>query len=209
MSYIYDILANFHSSFFDFFEWNYDDDIVHIKKLPILRVSVDFFYCLKFSSVVVSSDLLDKIYRKTDFFKLNKDKYCYVCCFSDGREALIVRFSKDGSVLGRSSMLLDEEGEAVSLSECVDICNYDFVSVEKCDFLGFKTRKEVSEFFRFSDKLKSMDDNKLFYLYFECFNEYEDDRGIVLSKIMSVLDENFASIGDKVGNFLKLTSFNK
>jgi hypothetical protein len=54
-----------------------------------------------------------------------------------------------------------------------------------------------------------MDDNKLFYLYFECFDEYEDNRNIVLSKIMSVLDENFILIGEKVGNFLKLTSFNK
>jgi hypothetical protein len=140
---------------------------------------------------------------------LSKDKYCYVCCFSDGREALIVRFSKDGSVLGRSSMLLDEESEAVSLSEGVEACDYDFVSVEKCDFLGFKTRKEVSDFFCFSDRLKSMDDNKLFYLYFECFNEYEDDRDVVLSRIMNVLDKNFVLIGDKVGNFLKLTSFNK
>ena len=209
MHYIYDILANFHSSFFDFFDWNYDDDIVHIKKLPILRVGVDFFNCLKYSDVVVSCELLDKIYRKTDFFKLCKDRYCYVCCFSDGREAMIVRFGKDGSILGRSSMLLDEECEAVSLSDGLDVVDYDFVSVERCDFLGFKTRREAFDFCRFSDELRSMDDSKLFYLYFECFNEYEDNRDVVLSRIMNVLDKNFVLIGEKVGNFLKLTSFNK
>ena len=39
MNYIYDILLNFQNEYYDFFEWNTNDQITHIKKIPIIKVS--------------------------------------------------------------------------------------------------------------------------------------------------------------------------
>ena len=74
MSYIYDILANFNDCFYEFFDWNENDNIIHIKKLPILKVSVDFFNKVKYCDVIVDGSLIEKIYRRTDFFSINKNK---------------------------------------------------------------------------------------------------------------------------------------
>ena len=35
MNYIYDILLNFKKEFFEFYEWNLNDDIIHIKILVL------------------------------------------------------------------------------------------------------------------------------------------------------------------------------
>jgi len=209
MNYIYDVLANFNNCFYDFFDWNVDDDIVHIKKLPILKVSYSFFNKVKYHEVVVSKDLLDKIYHKTDFFKINKNKYSYVCAFCDGNEAIILNFSSNGSILGRSSFLIDEENEVVDLSECLDVVDYSIIDFKECVYSVFKTRKELSDISYFLSELRSMSDDKLKYLYFECFNEFESDVQKVYDKIFYELEHSFNSICDKVSNFLKLTSFNK
>ena len=209
MNYIYDVLANFNSCFYDFFDWNIDDDIVHIKKLPILKVSFDFLSKVKYHDVVVSKELLDKIYRKTDFFKINKNKYSYVCAFCDGNEAIILKFSSKGTILGRSSFLIDEENEVLDLCECLSVADYEIIDFKERVYSIFKTRKEVCDSNYYLNELKCMNEDKLKYLYFECFNEFENDVDIVFNKIVYELDNRFSSICDKVSNFLKLTSFNK
>lgn len=209
MNYIYDVLANFNNYFFEFYDWNVDDNIVHIKKLPILKVKYDFFDMIKYHDTVVSKELLDRIFHKTDFFKVNKNKYSYVCCFCDGNEAIIINFNSDGSILGRSGLLIDEEREVLDLCECLDICNFNIISFNRCDYYTFKTRKEITDNSYFLNELRNMDDDKLKYLYFECFNEFEVDVEKILNRIIFELDNNFNSICCKIDNFLKLTSFNK
>ena len=209
MNYIYDVLANFNSRYFDFFDWNIDDDIVHIKKLPILKVSYEFLSKVKYHDVVVSKELLDKIYHKNDFFKINKNKYGYVSAFCDGNEAIILNFSSNGNIIGRSSFLIDEENEVLDLCECLSVFDYNLVEFKECKYSVFKTRKEISDNSYFLSELKKMSEDKLKYLYFECFNEFESDVGIIFNRIVYELDNRVSSICDKVNNFLKLTSFNK
>ena len=209
MNYIYDVLANFNNYFYEFFDWNIDDDIVHIKKLPILRVSYDFFSKVKYHDVVVSKDLLDLIYRKTDFFKINKNIYSYVCAFCDGNEAIIVNFGSDGGILGRSSFLIDEENEVLDLCECLDVSDFNIVDFKKCDYSVLKTRKEISDCSYFLNEIKNMSSDKLKYLYFECFDEFENNVQKIFDRIAYELENKFSSICGKVSDFLKLTSFNK
>ena len=156
-----------------------------------------------------SKDLLDKIYRKTDFFKINKNKYSYVCSFCDGNEAIIINFSSNGSILGRSSFLIDEENEVIDLSDCLEVVDYSIIDFRKCEYSVFKTRKELHDINFYLSELNKMSEDKLKYLYFECFNEFENNINNILDRLVNELDNNFNSISDKVGNFLKLTSFNK
>ena len=37
MKYIYDIVLNFNEEFFEFYDWNLNDEITHIKKIPIIK----------------------------------------------------------------------------------------------------------------------------------------------------------------------------
>ena len=206
MRYIYDILANFNDIFFEFYEWNDDDNIIHIKKLPIIKVDVDFFHSVKYSNVFVDSSLIEKIYRKTDFFSVSKEKYSYVCCLCDGREAIIVNFGSNGCILGRSSMLLDEENEVIDICECMSVCKFDFV--DKCSFVPvFKTRYEMYIHSVIMDKLECLGCDELCYLYFDCFDECESDVNYIIGRIKKEIDCNY--LYNKINDFLSLISINK
>ena len=39
MNYIYDIYLNFNKTYYDFYEWNNNDKVMHIKKIPLFKVS--------------------------------------------------------------------------------------------------------------------------------------------------------------------------
>ena len=51
MNYIYDILLNFQKEFYDFYEWNPDDEIIHIRKIPLFYINNNDFYTIKNSVV--------------------------------------------------------------------------------------------------------------------------------------------------------------
>lgn len=208
MSYIYDILANFNDCFYDFYDWNLDDDIVHIKKLPILKVDSSFLHSVKYGDVRVSSDLLDKIYKRSDFFKVSKNKFCYVCSLCDGCEAIIVRFDSKGCVIGRSSMLIDEENEVIDICEGMERCSFD-INVSSVGYDVFKTRHELYIKSFILDELGRMENDKIKYLYFECFDEVESDFKKILDRIVYEINNNFECIYGKIYDFLKIFSINK
>lgn len=205
MNYIYDVLANFNDCYYDFYDWNNNDNIIHIKKLPVLRVNSDFFKKVKCHDVLVDNCLLEKIYRKTDFFNISKNRYNYVCCLCDGRGALIINFDSKGAILGRSSMLIDEENEVIDISECSELFDYNVKVIKECSHDVFKTRKELSINQLFFDELKCMSDDKLRYLYFECFNEREIDIKKIVDRFVDEVSNNFNSIYSKIYSFLKMT----
>ena len=41
MNYIYDVYLNLNDTLYDFFDWNKNDKLMHIKKIPIIMVSND------------------------------------------------------------------------------------------------------------------------------------------------------------------------
>ena len=41
MTYIYDILLNFKDELIEFYDWNKNDNIIHIRKIPLLKITAD------------------------------------------------------------------------------------------------------------------------------------------------------------------------
>ena len=46
MNFIYDIVLNFNKDFYNFFEWNKNDNIINVKKIPIFLIDNDTFVLL-------------------------------------------------------------------------------------------------------------------------------------------------------------------
>ena len=42
MTYIYDIVLNFNNDFYEFYEWEKNDNLTLIKKIPLIKVESDF-----------------------------------------------------------------------------------------------------------------------------------------------------------------------
>ena len=69
MNYIYDILLNFNTSLYDFYEWNDNDDITHIRKMPVFKVNTQMIEDIKHHKIEVESKFLNKIKSKTEMFQ--------------------------------------------------------------------------------------------------------------------------------------------
>ena len=64
MNYIYDILLNFNNQAYDIFEWNKEDKITHIRKIPLIKIKYEDLYNLLNKKIKFSEDFLTKIYQK-------------------------------------------------------------------------------------------------------------------------------------------------
>lgn len=194
MNYIYDILLNFQKEFYDFYEWNSNDEIMHIRKIPLFYVSDDDYYTLKNSIVRFNKDFCDKIHNRTERFKkINVTLLNYVFLVSNGKEAFALKLGKNGIVTHKSSLLLDESEEISEMAMDLKLYSFNY-DVVKENSISFNTRYERENIFNISNKLRLLynhkEDEKLKFLYLECFDEYEDDVNKVFAKLEKEISNN-------------------
>ena len=142
------------------------------------------------------------------FTKQNVKIINYAALFTNGSFVIGIKFDKNGEIIGRSKLLIDEELDI--LDSALDMNEYNLkykvINTNKNEF--FKTRKEVFIEKYISKKLNEVKDNKemLKYLYYECFNEKNTDFRKMLLKLNKSLINNWDSFYNKVYNFFKLTA---
>ncbi len=210
MNYIYDILLNFQDEYYDFFEWNNDDKIAHIKKIPLIKISDDDLQKIKNSKVMFSEIFLKQIYNKTQVFK-NYDINIinYLCIFSSSKEVIGIKLNKNGTVIGKSSLLLEEFDEVLESSRTIETSKVNFSIQGESQKPKFHTRKEIEDGKEIIKKLhhlfKNGEVNKLNYLFFECFEKKENDINKVFNKIKNEVYK-FNVNYYKISDFLKIIS---
>ena len=73
MTYVYDIILNFHKNYYNFFEWNSKDIIYHMKKIPLIRVSDKDLNILKYNEVKIDKEVLLNFKNKSIMYNNNKN----------------------------------------------------------------------------------------------------------------------------------------
>jgi hypothetical protein len=214
MNYIYDILINFNEKLYDFYEWNINDEITHVRKIPLFKIDSKTLCDIKNNKVKIYSEVLEKIKNKTEVFtNKNIKNIDYACLLSDGSEVFAVTFDKAGISLYKSKLLVDEDYEVIEVCERVSESKvgYQIISAQRIEV--FKTRKEIEMDYYIKMEIERLnyDNNldKLRYLYYECFNEKEDDKDKIIEQLNVELKRNWRKIAEKLYSFFKLTSINK
>lgn len=207
MNYIYDILLNFQKDFYDFYEWNNDDEITHIRKIPLFRISSKDFCVLKDSIVRFDKEFTDKIHNRTEKFKkINVATLNYVFLVSDCQSSMAIKLSKNGITTHKSSLLMDEEEEISDMATDLKLSTLDYKVIKQSNKLPFQTRGEQENGLEVINKLSLLynhkDDEKLKYLYLECFGKDEEDVNKIFSKLR-------AEINSHNENYLKISDFFK
>ena len=112
MSYIYDIMLNFKQDLYEFYDWNIKDTIIHIRKIPLIKVSSKTLEDIKQYIVTFDSTFLDTVDRKTEIFQSKQIvflKHSFI--LSDGYEAIALIVKKDNNKISR--LLIEEELEVL------------------------------------------------------------------------------------------------
>lgn len=203
MNYIYDVLVNFKYPLIEFYDWDMDDDILNIKRIPLSKICSKDLNILKYHKFKI--DISD-IIGLTKIFNDRKKNYTSII-YTDGNEALVFNFNDKGICISKSDLLLDEENDildnSVSLKET--IIKYEILSKDKIDL--YKTRNQVEITKYLLNQINKIDDlDKLNYIYFECFNEHKNVSKIkLINRIKGKWDDKYYKIYD----FFKSISMNK
>ena len=103
---------------YDFFEWNYDDKITHIRKIPVFRINPNDFLKIKNSSFRINNDFKEKIHNKTECFNQRKVTTIeYACLFTNAIEVVAILFDKEGNSNKYSNLFIDENTEVIEVCE--------------------------------------------------------------------------------------------
>lgn len=178
MKNIYDILVNFKKIPYEFYEWNKEDDVKHVKKMPSIKVSDSALYDIFYNEVKISKNFLDQIKDKTEiFFGRAIKKVKYACVIYNDDVALSILLNDNGEIIGKSKLLFDEEEDV--LKDDVPLKEIDYEVIKKSKKISGLTRREakiVLLLSKYLDKIhESKKDDEIKYMYFECFNKVEED----------------------------------
>lgn len=210
MLYIYDLLLNFNDSdrLVEFFEWSSEDILEHIKKIPVFKISSLDMENIYSGIIKVEQAFLEKIYNRTILYK-NKKPISYAGLFCDLNKVIAVEFSKEGVVLAKSCLLLDEEEEVIDGCERLEDYKFSYKVVEKSDTVSFLTREEEQKRKYLIKEMESLyrekDFDKLNYLYEEVFDQSDVKLEDKYQRIMKDLYEHYDYRYDHLYDIVRLS----
>jgi len=203
MIYIYDILLNFNNNYYEFYEWDNEDVLVHIKRIPLIKVNTDMINDVINNKVKVSNELLNTIYNKTELYKKNKT-INYACLLTDSYKVIGILLDKDGYIIKISDLLLDEAEDTINISKKNNIVKIEYNILDNKNLNYYLTRDEINIKKYLLEELNNIyiekDYDKLKYLYFEYCNKNKDD----VNYIYKELKESLNNINDNHRRLYKL-----
>lgn len=189
MNMVYDLLLDFEDEVYEFFEWERDEEIEHIKKIPLFYVSHEMILELFQNKIMVSCDFLEKIYMVTE--KYNMDTIDYACLFTDGSIVIGVEFDSDGKSICYSRLQLIDEEEITKYLKKEDKkdISYKILGENKDKNLCTKNEKKIKKFLEreILASYETCEFSKLKYLYLEYF-------GVDENNFLKIRDELLDSI---------------
>ncbi len=192
MDYYYDVLLNFQDNYTMFYEWDSEDEINYIKKIPLVHVDAKTLINFISKKIIVDEEFLKLIENKTKLKGNNTLKY--TCIFSDGKNSIALEFQDNGEVLSKSSLILEDE---LNINEfmyniMLKKINYKII---KDDEINNETRQDLKIKRILKLEINSIYErkeySKLKYLYLEWFQE-----------LLPSIDEMYHNMLNKLNNKL-------
>lgn len=208
MNFIYDIILNFNDDLYEYFEWEIQDEIIHVKKIPIFKLNKKDYYNIKNNVVVFDHDFLVKISKQNQLYKNNKSKHFdYICLIAYEEEAIAIRLNNKGKVIQKSHLIIEEERCILKALNRIEIStlNYEiFENFKKNPYLTRRENEDIKTVIKEITKLyKSNEINKLSYLYLECFNMPEKNIDKIFHLLKTEVTKNPEAF-NKAMDFFKL-----
>lgn len=214
MTYIYDLLLNFTDDdrLVEFYEWQDEDILDHIKKIPLLRISSKQIEEIINYKIKLSRDFLDRIKNKTVSY--NQSTYLkYALLVSDLNKVLALEFNNQGTIICRSSLLLDEEEDVLDECSLLDEESISYNRLEKYNYDNFLTRSEIKKKKYLLQELKTLYESKqlakLSYLYEETYGKSTLATEEKYQKLKKDLETDYSAKHNNLYDIVRLTYIKK
>ena len=207
MNYFYDLLINLSDDVpFNFYEWNKNDNIIHLKKIPVFKIKTNDLKNFLSYNIKVDELFLTKIFNKTESY--DKNYINYMALFTDGNNSLVIEFDEKGKTIAKSKLLLEEE---LDLLEIAYSLKNEVVNYEKIDLLNedseLRQIKELKHFLlvEINTLWEKQNTPKLRYLYNEIINQDSKDLQKIYKSLQNIIKSDFNSNHLKMFNIIKLS----
>lgn len=213
MTYIYDVILNFTElRVLEFFEWKENDKIENIKKIPIFRISSEQLYDLINYHIKIEHEFLEKIKNETTTYK-NKLYLEYSSLFTDLNRVVGIQFTKDGNIISRSSLLIDEEEDIIIECHTDEEIKLQYERKQKIESNKFYTREEQKRRKYILEELeiiyRNNEKDKLNYLYKEIYPNKKMSFQNKYQTLKREIENNYSSKYNILYEILKLSCTKK
>ena len=106
MNYIHNIYLNFNNEYYDFYEWVDNDNIIHLNKIPIIKVNSNILKEILINKILIDNELYKRINNKTES---NTNKYKTSLLITDNKDIIALSFDKNHISTYISSLVLSDE----------------------------------------------------------------------------------------------------
>lgn len=210
MTYIYDVLLNFNDDdrLIEFYEWEENDILEHIKKMPLIRISSNQLDDILNYQIEVSKEFLTSIKNSTISYRRHKDLK-YAILISDLNKAIALEFNYQGISISKSSLLLDEEEDIID--ECSDLKEeiIPYKKIKKYTNNDFLTRQELKKKRYLLQEINYLYENKdvekLNYLYEEFYNRDNLSISEKYLRLKNDLENNYSIKHNTLYDIVRLT----
>lgn len=193
MNYIYDIALNFNENYYDFYEWNKNDNIVNVHKIPVFKLNDKDYINFKTNKIKCSEYFMNQIKDLTIIYLGVKNKY--MCILTNGKEAFAISLNNYGIIIKRSSLILDEEDEVLELSEYLDNKEIDYEIITKLETNNFLCRSELENKKKLINKVNELykQNNLLIlkYIYYDYFEKEENNILKIKEYLLKDINDNW------------------
>lgn len=196
MNYVFDVCLNFNKELYNFYEWNNEDEILYFLKIPVFKIEEEIINDFIKNDIRVDILFLNKIYNKSQiYFKKSNKINEYSCILTTDKQSVGLNFDKNGYVIGKSYLSLEEENEVTEFSKFIkySLINYKIIKQNSVRE-NYLTRKEKEDIKIIKNYLnifeKDGKNNELKYLYYEVFNTNENDYKKIKNKLDNILFVN-------------------
>lgn len=161
MNYIYNIKVNMQNSLLNFYEWNNDDNIEIINKLPLVVVKdKDYINILNMCIKLDKPELIK--------FELSNN----MCIFTNLFDCVCVKFSNIGIIDKISKLTLVEEDDVLDEIKNKKVVDIKYNIINKNNNYNFLSRNESKILNSIINYIESKKESNeiIDYLYYEWFN---------------------------------------
>lgn len=209
MIYIYDIILNFNSVFYEFYEWDSKDNLTFIRKIPLVKVDTNFINDILTKKVVIDDPIVLEITNKCEITSCKKaNKIKYACLFTDSLKVIGVILNDKKQIIKVSDLLLDEANDVINISKRTNIRSITYNILENKNNEFFLTKKEIKIKNYLQDEIQNIqnkkDFSKLSYLYFEYFNKIPDNNCDISKELLNSFKNNLTIKHIELYELLKL-----
>ena len=210
MCYVYDLVLNFNNDYYEFYEWRKEDNLLHIKKINLIRVDSMTYNDIFDNIVSFDDELLLSIFNKCEVYSnLKVEKIPYAVIITDGYRLVAILLDNSGKTIKYSSFLLDEEEDILDVSNKLGEVKLNIKIIKKRNKNEFQTRNEVNiiNFIKkdLDNDYKRKDINKLKYLYYEYFNKHSDNIDNIYHELLQELNNDINEKHYELYNLIKLS----